>query len=138
MFDWFRKKREVLTFPDNASAFAHACAIGYVPLINALIPALVEEEGGRGPEGEHTYQITLALSGGVQTLWSATLKESLSYPREGDLVGFRVYLIADDMPEPVNLIGFIGCRLEPVFVEGRGWVVAQSYTPRNIKQAIRL
>jgi hypothetical protein len=138
MFDWFWKKKQVLQFPDNASAFAHACSIGYAPLMNALIPALVEEEGARGREGEHTYLVSLALSNGVQKLWSATLKEAQSYPKEGDLVGFRVYIIADDLPEPVNLIGFIGCRLDRVFVEGKGWVIAENYTPRNIKQAIRL
>jgi hypothetical protein len=67
-----------------------------------------------------------------------TGKETLGHPKPGDFVGFRVFMIADDLPEPVNLIGFIACRLERVFVEGKGWVVAQNYTPKNIKQAIRL
>ena len=140
MFGWLfqKKERQVLEFPDNGSALAHACAVGYTPLIGALIPAVVEEEGGLGRDGEHTFLIRLPVPYGEAKLWTCTLKESLSYPRAGDFVGFRIFMIADDLPEPANLIGFIACRLERTFVTGKGWVVAQNYTPKNIKQAIRL
>ena len=139
MLNWFwKKEKKVLEFPDNGSAFAHACAVGYTPLIGGLIPALVEEEGERGRDGERTFLIRLAGQQSESEFWSCTLKETLGHPKPGDFVGFRVFMIAEDLPEPVNLIGFIACRLERVFVEGKGWVVAQNYTPKNIKQAIRL
>ena len=138
MFDWFWKKKQRLEFPDNEAAFAYACSIGYTPLIGGLIPALVEQEGGLGREGEHSFLIALAEPDHPRKLWSCTLKEAQSYPRTGDLVGFRIVTIASDLPEPANLIGYIACRLEPVFVEGKGWPAVQSYTPKNIKQAIRL
>ena len=58
MFDWFRKKEaQRLEFSDNDTAFAHACTLGYRPLIGALIPALVQEEGSPGRDGERTYRI---------------------------------------------------------------------------------
>lgn len=138
MFNWFRKKEQNLEFPDSRSAFAHACSIGYTPLIGGLVPALVEEEGGLGRDGERTFRITLASPEVPMTLWSCTLKESLGYPKEGDFVGFRIVTIASDLPEPANLIGFIACRLRPVLVPGKGWAAAQSFTPKNIKRAIRL
>jgi len=139
MFNWFwKRERKALEFADSGSAFAHACAVGYTPLIGALIPALVLEEGERGRDGERTFLIRLAGDKSESEFWTCTLKETLGQPKPGDFVGFRVFMIADDMPEPINLIGFIACRLERVFVEGKGWVVAQNYTPKNIKQAIRL
>jgi hypothetical protein len=142
MFNWFRKKKaqKLEEFPDNATAFAHACTLGYRPLIGALIPALVQEEGSRGRDGEHTFLIRLAgENGGSRTLWSSTLKESQGYPREGDLVGFRIVMIASDLPEEANLIGYLACRLEPVLVAGKGWRAAQRYnTTNSVKQPIRL
>ena len=139
MFDWFkRKKASVLTFADPEAAFAHACAIGYEPLCQALIPALVREDGGRGNDGEHLFLITLAGPGGGKRFWCCTLKESQAFPAPGDLVGFRVVTIASDVPEEASLIGYIACRLEPVLVTGKGWVVSQSYTPANIKPALHL
>jgi hypothetical protein len=139
MFNWFRKKADqALEFPDNGAAFAHACTLGYKPLIDAMIPALVEEEGGRGRDGERTFLIRLAGAYGAKEFWSCTLKEAQSYPRAGDLVGFRIVMIASDLPEHASLIGYIACRLERVFFAGKGWAVAQSYTPENIKRAIRL
>jgi hypothetical protein len=137
MFNWFRKKDESQEFPDNQAAFAHACTLGYTPLIGGLIPALVEEEGGLGRDGERTYLIRLAEPDVPRRFWSSTLKESQSYPREGDFVGFRIVTIASDLPVHASLIGYIACRLERVLVAGKGWTVAQSYTPKNIKQAIR-
>ena len=138
MFHWFEKKKvQRLEFPDNESAFAHACTLGYRPLIGGLMPALVQEEGGLGRDGEHTFLIRLAEAQG-RTLWCGTLKESKGYPRAGDLVGFRIIMIASDLPEEANLIGYIACRLAPVLVAGKGWLAAQSYTPDNIKPALRL
>jgi hypothetical protein len=137
MFNWFRKKDESQEFPDNQAAFAHACTLGYTPLIGGLIPALVEEEGGLGRDGERTYLIRLAEPDVPRRFWSSTLKESQSYPSEGDFVGFRIVTIASDLPVHASLIGYIACRLERVLVAGKGWTVAQSYTPKNIKQAIR-
>jgi len=139
MFNWFRKeKAQSVEFPDNETAFAHACTLGYLPLIGALIPALVLEEGSRGRDGEHTFQIRLAGGDGGLTLWSSTLKESQGYPSVGDLVGFRIVMIASDLPEEASLIGYLACRLEPVLVAGKGWRASLRYTPDNIKQAIRL
>lgn len=136
MFDWFRKKQQqVQEFPDNCSAFEHACTLGYTPLIGGLMPALVEEEGERGPDGERTFLISLAVDG-PREFWTCTLKEAPASPRAGDFVGFRIVTIASDLPEYVNLIGYIACRLKPVLVPGKGWVVDQSYTPKNIKQDI--
>jgi len=139
MFNWFRKKEsQELEFPDNEAAFAHACTLGYRPLIGALIPALVQEEGERGRDGERTFRIRLAGKNGGLTLWSSTLKESHGYPKAGDLVGFRIVMIASDLPEEASLIGYLACRLEPVLVAGKGWRAAQRYTPDNLKPAIRL
>lgn len=138
MFDWFRKKEaQRKEFPDNESAFAHACTLGYRPLIGALIPALVQQEGSPGLGGEHTYQIRLAVGQGL-TLWSSTLKGTQGCPKVGDLVGFRIVTIASDLPEEASLIGYLACRLEPVLVAGKGWLAALRYTPDNIKPAIHL
>jgi hypothetical protein len=139
MFNWFRKKEvQRLEFPDNEAAFEHACTLGYPPLLEALIPALVVEEGKRGRDGEHTFLIRLAWKHSDETFWSATLKEAKNYPAAGDLVGFRIVMIAYDLPEHASLIGYLACRLDPVLVTGKGWSVAQSYVPDNIKKAIRL
>ena len=139
MFDWFWKNnREPQEFSDNGSAFAHACELGYIPLIGGLVPALVEETGGLGRDGERTFLIKLAGPHGPLKFWTCTLKEAVSHPSDGDFVAFRIVMIASDLPEPANLIGYIACRLERVLVPGKGWVVAQSYTPKNIKRALRL
>jgi hypothetical protein len=138
MFGWFRKKQvEMREFPDNDAAFEHACSLCYQPLIGALIPALVEEEGERGRDGEHTFLISLAGPKRSVSFWSTTLKEAESHPAAGDLVGFRIVTIASDLPENASLIGYIACRLDRVLTP-KGWAVSQSYTPKNIKQAIRL
>ena len=139
MFKWFTKKKsERLEFADNETAFAHACTLGYRPLIGALIPALVQEEGPPGSDGERTYLIRLAAEHGARELWSSTLKGSRGHPKAGDLVGFRIVTIASDLPEEASLIGYLACRLEPVLVAGKGWLAALVYTPDNIKPAIRL
>lgn len=139
MFNWMKKKKgPVLRFADNEAAFAHACDIGYQHLLGAVIPALVQEDGGRGNDGEHLFQIALAGVGGGRRFWSCTLKESTTFPSVGDLVGFRIVTIASDLPEQASLIGYIACRLEPIFVPGKGWVVSQSYTPTDLKPALHL
>jgi len=138
MFDWFHKKEaERLEFPDNETAFTHACTLGYRPLIGALIPALVQEEGDLGRDGEHTYLIRLAVGQGM-TLWSSTLKETRGRPKVGDLVGFRIVMIVSDLPEEASLVGYLACLLDPVLVAGKGWLAAFRYTPDNIKPAIHL
>ena len=139
IFGWFAKKTpQSQQFPDNGTAFAHACTIGYQPLIGALIPALVEEEGGLGRDGERTYLIRLAGRHSGRKFWSCTLKEAKCHPQAGDLVGFRIVTIASDLPEQASLIGYIACRLERELVAGKGWAVAQNYTPDDIKRALRL
>ena len=138
MFNWFAKKPQQLEFADNQAAFVHACTLDYRPLVGALIPALVAEEGERGREGEHTFLISLAAGQGALKFWSCTLKEAESYPRQGDLVGFRIVMIASDLPEDASLIGYIACRLDRVLLPRKGWAIAQNYTPKNIKQPIRL
>lgn len=138
MFNWFRKKPENIEFPDDASAFAHACSIGYTPLIGGLVPALVEEDGGLALDGERKFLISIAGANGPEKVWSCTLKGSNGYPKQGDFVGFRIVTIASDLPEPANLIGYIACRLSCVLVTGRGWAATHSYTPDNLKPALRL
>lgn len=138
MFNWFSKKKpELLEFSDNEAAFAHACTIGYRPLIGALIPALVQEDGGLDRDGGRSYLIKLADADGGRTLWTSTLKGAKGYPSTGDLVGFRIVMIASDLPEEASLIGYLACRLEPVLVSGKGWRTAQVYTPENLKPALR-
>lgn len=137
MFNWFRKKTP-RHFSDNKSAFAHACKLGYRPLIGALIPALLVEEGEYKKGEDHQFLIRLALTEGPRQVWCPVLKEARGVPSEGDLVGFRVVLIASDLPEDANLIGYIACRLLPIFVEHKGWVIGQNYTPPNLKPALHL
>ena len=134
MFGWFRaKEKPPLVFSDNRAAFDHACGLGYQPLNGALIPALVEEEGQQGDEGERYFRLSLALAGVSRELWACTLKEARDHPVVGELVGFRIVKVASDLPEPANLIGYIACGLEPVLVVKKGWRVAKSYTPADIK-----
>lgn len=137
MFNWFRKKKDPLQFTDNAAAFAHACSIGYTPLIGGLVPALVEEAGEVNRDGERAFLISLAGPQGAMKLWSCTLKGAPGHPDEGDFVGFKIVTIASDLPEPANLIGYIACRLDRVLVPGKGWAVAQNFTPENIKPHFR-
>lgn len=139
MLDWFRKKEaQKLVFDDNDKAFAHACTLNYRPLIGALIPALVVEEGGRGKDGEHTFLIRLACGLSDRPFWTSTLKGAPGQPEAGDLVGFRIVTIASDLPVEVSLIGYLACRLAPVFVSGKGWVTNLSYTPEDLKPELHL
>jgi len=139
MFDWFRKKEEpLLEFADNRAAFEYACV--HLPnriLLEAVIPALVEEEGRRGSDGERFFSIRLAGPDGGQALWACTLAEATDWPNIGDLVGFRVVTIAEDIaPDPAP-IGYISAVLAPVLVGRKGWRIARNLTPANIKPTIR-
>jgi hypothetical protein len=137
MFEWLKRQRvEPREFADNAEAFAYACSLDWQPLIGAVLPALVEEDGGRGPEGEHRFLISLARRKHPLKLWTCTLKEAKKHPEVGDLVGFRVVMVASDLPEDASLIGYLACKLAPVLIPRKGWAVTESYTPKDIKQDI--
>lgn len=139
MFKWFRRKtEEVLPFPDNASAFAHACTLSYQLLINARIPALVLDEGRRGADGEHWYRLKVARQGGALEIWGPTLAEAPAHPEVGDLVAFNIVRIVAEFPEESSLIGYIDCRLEPVLNGSKGWLVAASFRPDNLKPELHL
>jgi hypothetical protein len=138
MLGWFKKKQPPLVFPDNRAAFDYACEhLDNRILIEALIPALVEELGKTGAEGEKYFLLRLAAKEGGRDVWACTLKEAVDWPEVGDLVGFRVVTIADYLPEEMNVIGFIAVKLEPVCVPGKGLRVVKSYTPKNIRPTIR-
>ena len=139
MFDWFRGKEETVTqFPDNESAFAHACALGYKLLLEARIPALVMEEGRRGAEGEHWFLLQIASQDGALEIWGPTLPDAPAYPEAGDLVAFRIVRFATELPEHASLIGFIDCRLEPAMNSRKGWRIATTFRPDNIKPELHL
>lgn len=139
MFSWFRKKEaSLLEFADNRAAFEYACT--HLPnriLLEAVIPAIVEEEGRRGCDGERFFSIRLAGPNGGHQLWACTLAEATDWPDVGDLVGFRVVTIAEDIaPDPAP-IGYISSVLAPVLVSGKGWRIARNLTPINIKPTVR-
>jgi len=139
MFDWFHGKEETLTqFPDYESAFAHACTLRYPLLLNARIPALVMEEGRRGVEGEHWYRLHLASQEGALDIWGPTMPEAPAYPEVGDLVAFRIVRFATELPEHASLIGYIDCRLEPILNDRKGWRIATSFRPDNLKPELHL
>lgn len=139
MFDWFRRKEEpTREFPDNASAFAHACTLHYQLLQEARIPALVMEEGRRGAEGEHWFRLHLAGPDGVVERWGCTMAGAPGYPEAGDLVAYRIVRIATEMPEEASLVGYIESRLDPFLIGMNKWRIGTSYIPDNLKPEIRL
>lgn len=139
MFDWFRGRKEtVLEFADNESAFAHACTLRYPLLLNACIPALVVEEGRRGVDGERWFRIQIAGETELRDIWAPTLSGTPAHPALGDLVGFRIVRIATELPEDASLIGYIDCRLEPVLNSKKGWHIATSFKPDNLKPELHL
>ena len=99
MFGWLKKKdAEPIDFPDNRAAFVYACeTLENRLLVEAVIPALVLEQGSRGSEGERYFLVQLAGRDGGRQLWACTLKEATSFPAPGDLVGFRVVRYDPDM-----------------------------------------
>ena len=139
MFGWFAQKiPPPLVFENTQAAFEYACAHQNLPiLLEALIPALVLERGSIDPDGVHHFLIRLAGRDGGRELWATTLKEATDFPESGELVGFRVVKVASDLPDEVSIIGFIAVKLEPVWLEKKGWRVLKSYTPRNIKPTVR-
>lgn len=140
MFGLFRKKTgEPIGFGSAEAAFEYACRnLENRMLLEAVVPALVEEREGTGPEGEQLFRIRLANREGGKVIEACTLKESLRYPAVGDLVGYRVMRVEPELPEPFDLLGFIAYRLEPVYVPGRGWRIAESFVPDNIKPTLRM
>ncbi|NJD92027.1 MAG: hypothetical protein FIA91_11050 [Geobacter sp.] len=138
MFGWFGKKDERLEFADNRAAFEYACAnLPNRILLEAVIPALVEEEGRRGRDGERTFLVTLAAGNGGRQLWTCTLAEAVDWPVVGDFVGFRVVTIAEDLADEPTPIGYIAAVLAPLLVGGKYWKIARNLTPDNIKQTFR-
>ena len=138
IFDRFRKDDQRREFADNREAFAYACA--HLPnrvLIEAVIPALVEEEGKPGRDGEQMFRIRLAGPGGGRELWAGTLAEATEWPQAGDLVGFRVVMLADDLPPELGVIGYIAFVFAPVLAGRKGWRIAKNLTPKNIKPTVR-
>lgn len=139
MFGWFNKKKDpLLEFSDNRAAFDYACL--HLPnriLLEAVIPAIVEEEGRRGHDGERFFSIRLASSTGGHELWACTLAEAVDWPDVGDLVGFRVVTIAEDLAPDAAPIGYISAVLAPVLVDGKWWRIARNLTPANIKPTVR-
>ncbi len=139
MFDWFGGKEEAIQqFPDNESAFAYACTLSYKLLLNARIPALVIEEGRRGPDGEHWFRLKLARQGEALNVWAPTLSQAPAHPEVGDLVAFNIVRIIAEFPEESGLIGYIDCRLEPVLNGSKGWRIATSYRPDNLKPELHM
>jgi hypothetical protein len=139
MFEWLRRKDQpLLEFADNRAAFDHACTIGYQLLLQALIPALVVEEGRRGSEGERCYRLHLAGPSGTLAIWGCTLTDAPGYPEVGELVAYRIVRIAPELPEDASLIGYIACRLEPVLDVRKGWKIGHTYTPSTLKPELHL
>lgn len=137
MFNWLKKK-ETIVFTDNSAAFEYACKnLPNKVLLEAILPALVEEVGPINAQGERTFRLRIADKNGGWELWAATLKGAPAFPAAGDLVGFRIVRIATDLPEGMNIIGFVAVKLAPVLVTGKGWRTEQSFMPNNIKPTIR-
>ncbi len=137
MFGWLKKEGPPQHFADNKAAFAHACTIGYPLLLNAHIPALVLEEGRRGREGEHCYRLLLAAQNGSVEIWGCTMADAPALPEVGEFVAFRIVRIASELPEDASIIGYIASRLDTVLMGRKGWRIAESFAPDNLKPEIR-
>lgn len=61
-----------------------------------------------------------------------------AHPEVGDLVAFRIVRIATELPEYASLIGYIDCLLEPVLNSRKGWHIATSFRPDNLKPELHL
>ncbi|GAM09500.1 hypothetical protein OR1_01779 [Geobacter sp. OR-1] len=139
MFGWLRRKEvQTKVFDSNSSAFDFACEnLKYPLLVEAVIPALVLEVGKPGQEGERWYLLRIAAPEGGREVWGCTLKEAEAFPTVGDFIGFRIVRIASELPDYMNVIGYIAMKLEPVLVDGKMWQMAENYTPTNIKPTVR-
>ena len=139
MFGWFRKKEgPSVEFADNSAAFEYACQ--HLPnriLLEAVIPAIVEGEGRKGRDGERFFSIRLAGPDGGHPLWACTLAEAADWPEVGELVGFKVVTIAEDIAPDAAPIGYISSVLAPVLVGGKWWRIARNLTPSNIRTTVR-
>lgn len=140
MFDFLRRRRrEPIVFEGPEAAFRYACEnLDNALLLEAVIPALVEEQGRVGAEGEHCFRIRLANRAGGRVIDACTLKEATEVPAVGALIGFKVVRVEPELPEPFDLLGFIAYRLGAVYVPGKGWPVERNYVPDNIKPTLRL
>lgn len=139
MFGWLKNRNVTpLLFPDNRSAFDYACRHLDNPiLVEAVIPALVLEEGKRGSEGERYFLLRLAGKERGREIWGCTLKEATTFPATGDLIGFRVVRYDPDLPEGLDLLGYIAYAFDPVYAPGKGWRIGRNFTPDNIRQTVR-
>ncbi len=136
MFGWLKKNEKMLTFDSNREAFEYACRnLPNKLLLEAVIPAMVEEVGGVDREGGRDFRLIIADKNNGYEMWASTLKESTVYPAAGDFVGFKIVKIATDLPAGMNIIGFIAVKLAPVFVSGKGWKTTCSYIPDNIRSS---
>ncbi|HML79841.1 hypothetical protein [Geobacter sulfurreducens] len=140
MFGLFkRKKADPAIFDSAEAAFDYACRnLENRILLEAVIPALVEEFVRVSHEGERYFRIRLANSRGGQVIEACTLKESSRAPSVGDLIGYKVVRYDPDMPPPFDLLGFIAYRFEFVHVPGKGWRTAESFIPDTIKPTLRM
>ena len=139
MFGWFKKpEQEPLVFPDNQAAFDYACRhLENRILVEAVLPALVMEQGKTGSEGERYFLLRLAGEDGGREIWACTLKEATDWPEPGDLAGYRVVRYDPSLAQGLELLGYIAFGFDPVFVPGKGWRIARNYTPENIRQTVR-
>jgi hypothetical protein len=139
MFGWLKKKEaEPIEFPDNRTAFAYACEkLENRLLVEAIIPALVEERGEAGSEGEQYFLLRLAGKEGGREVWGCTLKEATDVPEAGELVGFRVVRYDPSMPAGLDLLGYIACGFVPCYLPGKGWRIRKDYTPADIRPTVR-
>lgn len=139
MFGFLGKKtQEPIVFESAEAAFAYACAsLDNALLLEAVVPALVEERGRVGEEGERYFRIHLANRDGGRVIEACVLKDAMGSPSVGDLVGFRIVRADPDLSPPYDILGFIAYGLALVYVPGKGWPVTRSYVPDNLKPTIR-
>ena len=75
---------------------------------------------------------------GIVCIWGPTFSEAPAHPEVGDLVAFNIVRIVAEFPEESSLIGYIDCRLEPVLIGSKGWRLAASFRPDNLKPELHL
>lgn len=139
MFGLFgRRKQEPIVFGSAEAAFDYACAhLENALLLEAVVPALVEERGRTGEEGERYFRIRLANRDGGRVIDACVLGDAIGSPAVGDLIGFRIVRADPDLSPPYDIIGFIAYGLGLTYVPGRGWPVVRSFVPDNLKPTIR-
>jgi hypothetical protein len=138
LFGFFKKKDDPpIKFEDTGAAFRYACENAPEILIEAVIPAIVEEQGRIGSEGERYFRVCLATTGGGISIWAPTLPEAPALPEPGELVGVRIVMLLDNAPPDERIVGYVESLLQPVFVPGRGWSINRKITPPHMKPTIR-